>query len=105
MEKSANQYTVVLTDKAISDITEAKKWYANQQENLGKRFADAVLDCIDAISKYPNAYPNKYKYTREAVVQKFPYVVVYSIEESIIFILRVFATKQNPAKKHASKND
>jgi|ERR1051325_1496973 plasmid stabilization system protein ParE len=98
-------YRLVITDVAISDIIQGKSWYNDKQKNLGDRFADAIFKSISDIKRNPNAYPNKYKYTREKYVRKFPYVIIYSIEEGVIFILRIFACKQNPAKKYKREDE
>jgi hypothetical protein len=34
------------------------------------------------------------------VVKKYPYIIIDSIEEEIIFILRVFPCRTNPKKKY-----
>ncbi|MBI4931539.1 MAG: type II toxin-antitoxin system RelE/ParE family toxin [Bacteroidetes bacterium] len=93
-------YRLIITDKAVSDIVHAKEWYNKQQENLGGRFANVIFDSIDNIKRHPLAYPNKYRFTREMYVQKFPYVIIFSMEENVIFILRVFACKQDYKKKY-----
>ncbi len=91
---------VVITNRATNDIEKAKKWYEEQQDNLGIKFADYVFKCIDGIKERPLAYPNKYKYVREMYKKKYPYLIIYSIEEKIIFILRVFPCKTSPKKKY-----
>jgi len=94
------KYRLVLTDKSVSDIRKVKAWYEKQQKGLGKKFADTIFKNVEEIKSAPLAYPNKYKYTREKYVRKFPYLVIYSIEEDVIFILRVFACKMNPGEKY-----
>ena len=91
---------LVITDTAVSDIIQGKSWYDEKQKNLGDKFADLIFKSINDIKRHPNAFPNKYKYTREMFVRKFPYVIIYSIEEEVIFILRVFACKQDSKKKY-----
>lgn len=90
----------IITNRAITDLEKAKKWYDEQQENLGTKFADYIFNCISEISKQPLHYPNKYKFTREKFVKKYPYLIIYSIEEGIIFILRIFPCKTNPKQKY-----
>lgn len=91
---------LVITNRAIADIEKAKKWYDEQQEDLGNKFADYVFKCVDGIKTNPLFYPNKYKYVREMYIKKYPYLIIYSVEEKIIFILRVFPCKTNPKKKY-----
>jgi plasmid stabilization system protein ParE len=91
---------IIFTDPAIGDIERAKKWYEKQQQNLGNKFVDYVFKCVDEIKNHPLAYPNKYKYVREMYIRKYPYLIIYSVEEKIIFILRVFPCKTSPKKKY-----
>ena len=98
-------YRLVITDAAVSDIVQGKSWYDEKQENLGDRFVDKIFQPIRKIHRHPNVYPSKYKHTREMYVRKFPYVIIYSIEEDVIFILRVFACKQNPVKKYKTSDN
>lgn len=91
---------LIVTNKAIKDIEIAKKWYDEQQEYLGSKFADCIFKSFNEIQQQSLSFPNKYKYTREMYIKKFPYTIIYSIEENIIFILRVFHCKINPNKKY-----
>lgn len=93
-------YQIVLTNRAIDDIVKAKSWYEEQQANLGNIFADYFFKCVDELKKHPFAYPNKYKYVREMYIKKYPYLIIYSVEENIVFVLRVFPCKTNPKKKY-----
>ena len=93
-------YQLILTNKAIDDITEVEEWYEKQQKELGYKFADHIFNCLEEIKRYPLAYPCKHKHTREMYVRKFPYLILYSIEEKILFILRIFPCKTDPKKKY-----
>lgn len=90
------KHQLVLTNRAVSDIKKAKNWYDKQQTNLGTKFADAVFASIKNVESNPLGCEIKYRFTREKLVRKFPYLLIYSVEENIIFILRVFNCKQNP---------
>jgi plasmid stabilization system protein ParE len=91
---------LIITNRAISDIEKAKKWYSEQQPNLGIKFADYIFKCFDEINKRPFSHPSKYAQTRELFVKKYPYLIIYTIEENFIFILRVFPCKTNPKSKY-----
>ncbi len=88
------RHQLIFTDKSISDIIKARTWCNKQQKRLGQKFADTVFKCALEIQLAPFGYPDKYKYTREKYIKKFPYLIIYSIEENVIFILRVFNCKK-----------
>ena len=91
---------LIFTHRAITDIAKAKKWYNTQQISLGLKFTVYIFKCAEEIHNNPLFYPNKYKETREYVVKKYPYVIIYSIEENYLFILRIFPCKTNPKSKY-----
>lgn len=93
------KYQLVLTNRSLADIEKAKDWYDKQQKGLGNKFADATFKSIESVQSNPLGYEIKHRFTREKLVNKFPYLIIYSIEENVIFILRVFNCKQNPKKK------
>jgi toxin ParE1/3/4 len=94
------RHRLIFTDKSVNDIIQAKTWYEKQQKGLGEKFADTVFKCSREIQLAPLGYPNKYKYTREKYIKKFPYLIIYSVEEDVIFILRVFSCKKDSKKKY-----
>jgi hypothetical protein len=93
----------IVTDRAIYDIEKAKKWYEKQQENLGNKFADYVFKCFGEIQKNPLAYPSKYKYVREMYIRKYPYLIIYSVEEKESLFLEYSPVK--PTQKRSIKNN
>ncbi len=95
-------YQLIYTDRALEDLERGKKWYNTKQPGLGKKFVDYVFDYADDLKKYPHTFSSKYKNTREIYIKKYPYILIYSVEEQIIFILRVFPCKTEPGKKYKS---
>jgi toxin ParE1/3/4 len=90
----------IITNRATKDIAKGRDWYETKRLDLGYEFMDFVYQCIEEIHKRPLGYPVKHKYVREMYIRKYPYVIIYSIEEAIIFILRVFPCKNDPQKKY-----
>ena len=95
-------YQLIYTDRAITDLQKAGKWYNSKQNGLGEKFIDYVLKFADDIKEYPYTPASKYKNTREIYISKYPYLLIYSIEEQMIFILRIFPCKTQPKKKYKS---
>lgn len=44
-------HQLVFTNRALTDIAKAKKWYNAQQENLGFKFVDYLFKCANEINK------------------------------------------------------
>lgn len=89
------------TDHALIELSDTIKYL---EENWTKkeliRFANAVDNTVEIISRHPEIYPvsNKKKNTRKAVVDKNN-TIYYRIVQDAIQILSVFGTKQDPAKR------
>lgn len=98
-------YKLVLTDRAVIDIHQGRDWYDSKSNGLGARFSDQIFNSIDIIQNNPFSFPCKYRFTREKVVKIFPYVIVYSVEGKVIFILRIFPCKQDPLSKYSHPTD
>lgn len=91
-------FKVVILPVAKKDIHEAAQWYQTKQSGLGKRFTSEVRSKVSFIEKNPMAYAKKYDNVRTAVLNTFPFLVHYTIDEvkEIILISAVLHTSRNP---------
>ncbi len=89
---------VSITPKALLDISEAIEYYNLKARDLGFKFADDVEDNINEITILPKGYKIKYKNVRGKILNKFPFIILYTFHEdfSSIEIIRIFNTNQNP---------
>lgn len=96
-------YTLLLHPLVSEDYDEAYTWYEDQQKGLGERFIRAVRQTIEQIALYPEHYSSKgSKKFREALVDFFPYLVVYKVNKrsKIIYISSVHHTRKHPGQKY-----
>jgi len=93
-------YKLDIWNEAKSDIINGYKWYEGKRFGLGKEFIDEVEQILKYIEQYPNHYQIKYrrKY-REAILKRFPYLIIYEIIENLVVVYSVFPSKDNPNKK------
>jgi plasmid stabilization system protein ParE len=90
------KYVLKITPVAFSDIKNGVDYYNSQQKGLGKRFYSAIADILTRIKKMPLSASTAFDDVRYKVVDKYPYVILYKIEDNLIFIVRVFNTHQMP---------
>ncbi len=50
---------LIFTNRAITCIAKAKKWYNTQQPNLGLKFSDYIFKCSEEINNNPLFCPLK----------------------------------------------
>jgi ParE toxin of type II toxin-antitoxin system, parDE len=60
---------------------DAWQWYEDRQPGLGDRFKQEVFSCIHIIEKHPERYPERKKHYKEALVNIFPYLLIYRINK------------------------
>jgi plasmid stabilization system protein ParE len=90
---------IYLLSAAINDIEQAVDYYNTQKEHLGESFLNELEKLFDILIAFPEIFPVKRKNFREAVMKKFPYVVVYGIDKDKILVYAVFHTHRSPDKK------
>ncbi|MCH7399827.1 type II toxin-antitoxin system RelE/ParE family toxin [Belliella sp. DSM 107340] len=91
-------YKATILPLAKKDIQEAALWYNSRSNGLGKRFTDEVREKVKLIKKNPYATNVRYHKVRTAVLNFFPFIIHYSIDEANknIVISAVFHTSRNP---------
>jgi len=91
-----------ISEEADREWTEAALWYDKQSPGLGNRFIEMVESKLELISKYPERYPKRKGNFREALVNIFPYIIVYSFYETekTVVVHSIFHTSRHPGKKY-----
>jgi len=93
-------YNVVILVLAKKDIQDATDWYNFKQKGLGKRFTSEIRTRILLIRKHPKLSAIRYDEIRTAVLDKFPFMIHYQVEDSTktIIVSAVFHTSLDPEK-------
>ena len=73
-------------------------WYNERQLGLGKKFVANVRKTIQYISQNPKAVALRYDINRCALLNTFPYMIHFSIDESKkrILVTAVLSTSRDP---------
>jgi plasmid stabilization system protein ParE len=91
-------YTLIVRPEAELDTATSAKWYEEKQENLGIRFLDEVEEKLHSFTQNPLQYQIRYKSTRLAIVDHFPYAIHYIVEDRKVIVLAVLGTRDDPDK-------
>jgi plasmid stabilization system protein ParE len=89
---------LVLTVEVKQDIAEAYLWHESQRSGLGEEFVRSVEDCLDTIRRRPKLSAPVYQDYRRALLQRFPYCVVYEFEKATVTVFSVIHTARDPSK-------
>ncbi|MEO5569757.1 MAG: type II toxin-antitoxin system RelE/ParE family toxin [Bacteroidia bacterium] len=96
-------YKLIVTEAAILQLEESCLFYEDKKKGLGFEFEQEIADVLEIIEDNPFLFPVKFAHLHEAVVRRFPFVIVYEITEKQIVVVSIFHTKQNPSKKKKKK--
>ncbi|MBZ5542095.1 MAG: type II toxin-antitoxin system RelE/ParE family toxin [Acidobacteriia bacterium] len=88
---------VKILPEAVSDITEAYRWYENKAKGLGLEFVRAVDARLDFIRRNPLASSPIHKDARRILLRRFPYGLYYLVEDEWIAVLACFHARRDPA--------
>lgn len=78
------------------EIVGAVVYYEGCEPTLGLDFLREIQACIQNVFDYPTLWPELEDEVRRCLVHRFPYGVLYSIEQDGIFILAVMHLHRNP---------
>jgi len=89
-------FRIVIEPRALADIQQGIDYYEERLAGLGKRFSKTVDLYITVLSNNPY-YQIRYKDYRGIPTGKFPYLIVYFVDEQkeTVYIMAVFHTSQN----------
>lgn len=72
--------------QASEELIEAANFYESCQNGLGTRFLDAVDEALIAVQTSPFIWKPDRLERRKYRIWKFPYQLIYRVEESRIYI-------------------
>ncbi|MEK6690187.1 MAG: type II toxin-antitoxin system RelE/ParE family toxin [Nitrospirota bacterium] len=90
------KFRVIVRPEAEDDLKEAFSWYEDKRTGLGYYFLLQVDAGINFINRNLEIHPIEYKGTRKHVIKRFPYKIIYLLEEKKIIILAVIHGKRSP---------
>lgn len=91
------QWTRVAADEA----REARSYYESEKPGLGDEFVDELRACLARIEAHPLAWPITGAPVRRTVINRFPYLVHYVVEEDDVIVLGVFHARRAPVSWRA----
>jgi hypothetical protein len=83
-------------EPAYIEYQEAIDFYNLQSERLGDKFIIEIDKTITIIKNYPQSFSDYTKHTRKAVVNVFPYNIIYTIHKNYIEILAIAHQHRKP---------
>lgn len=90
------KYRVIVRPETEDDLKEAYTWYEDKRIGLGYDFLLQVDAGLNFIARNPTSHPIEYKGTRKHLVKRFPYKIIYLVENERIIVLAVIHGRRSP---------
>jgi toxin ParE1/3/4 len=88
---------IELSPAAKIDFDDASEWYRAKDESVKVHFVDAVNSTLNRIQHLPTSFPIAYgTNVRKAVVGKFPFIILFTVQVDRVLVYSVFHTSRNP---------
>ncbi len=87
---------LIIRPEAETELAEAFDWYERRVPGLGAAFLAAVDVALDSLLSNPRQHPVVYKVVRRALLRRFPYQVLFLVEEGAITLIAVFHGARDP---------
>lgn len=78
---SHSVYKIKFHNRATNEFEKAYAWYDEQQKGLGEEFAYSVQNKLNKISTNPYHYHNLHKKYHEALIDRFPFIILFTVKE------------------------
>jgi len=78
------------------EIKEAAAYYESCREGLGKAFLETIEKDIQKLAANPLHYRKIRGGFRRCLMDRFPYGIIYSVEENYIFVAAVMQLSRRP---------
>ncbi len=90
-------FPLELYDVALAEMAGAVEYYEEQREGLGAEFRKAVEAVLNSIQERPFSYAVVAgSNVRRVLTNRFPFAIIYRVENDMIVIVSVFHTSRNP---------
>ncbi|MBI5185367.1 MAG: type II toxin-antitoxin system RelE/ParE family toxin [Nitrospinae bacterium] len=87
---------VIFTRIARRELEDAVRYYEAEYSGLGRRFKEEVRKAALRIAEHPQAWSMERGDVRKCLLHKFPYKLMYSVEEDHILVIAVAHQHRKP---------
>lgn len=82
--------------EALTEYAEAVKYYASQRTEVAQAFINSIENAIYRIRESPTRSIAIDEDVRRCMARKFPYAIIYTVEQDYILILAVMHCSREP---------
>jgi plasmid stabilization system protein ParE len=90
------RYELVVQSEAIIEMQESFEWYETRRSGLGYEFIEEIEDGFEKLSQSPQHYSAVDQVYRKLRIRRFPYLIVFEIEDGKVVVIAVRRVSQEP---------
>ena len=94
------KFIVRVPEEVLLEVYEAASYYDYKQKGLGDKLYDDFENALLTLEKNPLAFQLIHKNFRQALLTKFPYLIVFRIYNTKILINKFIHAKKHPLKRY-----
>lgn len=87
---------VIFTRIARQELEDAARYFELEYSGLGRSFKEEVRKAALRIAEYPQAWSIERGEIRKCLLHKFPYKLMYSVEEDLVLVIAVAHQHRKP---------
>ena len=93
-------YQLVIVERVYQQLNESAIRYEKQQNGLGANLLDEFQSAIKIVHSNPFVYENKFKQFRQAILKRFPFLIIFEIIKNEIVVHLFINVKRNPVNRY-----
>jgi plasmid stabilization system protein ParE len=78
------------------ELDEAVRFYSHELPGLGDEFLTEIMQTLDRIARFPEAWHPCSKRTRRCQTRRFPYGIIYRHKEDEILVIAIANHHRKP---------
>ena len=87
--------TLVWSRQAVADLAKLRRYIEENNPDAAAQVATRIFDAVRQLEEFPGiGRLGRIAGTRELVIRKTPYLVVYRISSEAVHLLRIFHERQ-----------
>ncbi len=87
---------ILFLEDAQKELDDAVVYYDNELAGLGDQFLVEIINTLNRIMAFPEAWHPYSKRTRRCQAKKFPYAVIYQIRKDCILVVAIAHLHRKP---------
>ena len=87
---------IVFSKLALLELEDAIAFYETELAGLGRLFKEEIKSSVSRIKEHPEAWSIERGDVRKALLHRFPYKILYSVEKDHIIVLAIAHQHRKP---------